>query len=69
MAILDVGKGMSFVRIDTKTGMQTQNEKGILEPFIIGTEPYNSDIVVLDSLGTVDERISGPGKQLFGDEY
>ena len=33
------------------------------------TVRYSIRSVVLDSLGTVDERISGPGKQLFGDEY
>ncbi|PPR47011.1 MAG: Penicillin-binding protein 1A [Alphaproteobacteria bacterium MarineAlpha5_Bin9] len=61
-----IPKGMSFVRIDSKTGKQTQNEQGVLEPFIIGTEPYNSDIIVLDSLGSVlSDTLSGTGNLLL----
>ena len=57
-----VPSGISFVRIDPQTGLQTDNKDGIMEPFIQGKEPFNKKILVLDSLGSVlTETLSGTG--------
>ena len=42
-----VPSGMSFVRIDPNTGLPSINENSILEPYILGSEPYNTDIDIL----------------------
>ena len=61
-----VPSGISFVRIDPETGLQTNKENGIMEPFIQGTEPFNKKTQVLDSLGSVTtETLSGTGSLLF----
>ena len=61
-----VPSGISFVRIDPETGLQTNKENGIMEPFIQGTEPFNKKNQVLDSLGSVTtETLSGTGSLLF----
>ena len=61
-----VPSGISFVRIDPETGLQTNKENGIMEPFIQGTEPFNKKIQVLDGLGSVTtETLSGTGSLLF----
>ncbi len=58
-----IPSGLSFVKIDSKTGLPSNNKESILEPFIFGTEPYNnSNINILDSLGiNSDDTISGTG--------
>ena len=58
-----VPSGLSFVKIDSKTGLPSNNEESILEPFIFGTEPYNNgNINILDSLGlNSKDTISGTG--------
>ncbi len=57
-----IPSGISFVNIDTQTGLQTDSNNGILEPFILGTEPFNKGVKVLDSLGSVQgETLSGTG--------
>ncbi len=57
-----VPSGISFVRIDPKTGMSSNNNESILEPYVIGTEPYNQNINVIDSLETIkNNSISGTG--------
>ena len=39
---------------------------GILEPFIVGTEPYNNNIIKLDSLSSINNNsISGTGSLLI----
>ena len=53
---------MTFVRIDPNTGMPSDNEDSILEPYILGTEPYNKKIDILDNLGSINsDSISGTG--------
>ncbi|MDC1296628.1 PBP1A family penicillin-binding protein [Alphaproteobacteria bacterium] len=62
-----IPSGMSFVRIDPTTGTISKNSKGILEPFILGTEPYNLvNIKKLDSLSSINNNsISGTGSLLL----
>ena len=53
---------MSFVRIDPKTGMPSNNNDSILEPYILGSEPYNGNIDILDNLSNIkNNSISGTG--------
>ena len=57
-----VPSGMSFVRIDPKTGMPSNNNDSILEPYILGSEPYNGNIDILDNLSNIkNNSISGTG--------
>ena len=46
--------------------MQTDSIDGILESFIVGTEPFNKKITVLDSLSSVRQgTLSGTGSLLI----
>jgi len=57
-----VPSGMSFVTINNKTGLPSGNKDSILEAFIEGSEPYTKDdISILDSLGIINNSISGTG--------
>ncbi len=57
-----VPSGMSFVRIDPKTGLASNNQDSILEPYIVGSEPFNKNIDILDNFGYMNENtISGTG--------
>ena len=49
-----------------KTGLPSSQEDSILEPYLIGTEPFNkNDLNILDSLGTINnDSISGTGSLL-----
>ena len=62
-----VPSGLSFVRIDPKTGLATKNTKGIMEAFMIGTEPYNKkNVMKLDNLSSINnDSISGTGSLLL----
>ena len=61
-----IPSGISFVKIDTKTGLQSNTKNAILEPFLIGTEPFNRDIRTLDDLGSItDNVITGTGSLLI----
>ena len=61
-----IPSGISFVKIDTKTGLQSNNKNAILEPFLIGTEPFNRDIRTLDNLGSINnDVITGTGSLLI----
>ena len=62
-----VPSGISFVNIDPSTGIFSKNDEGILEPFVIGTEPYNQDNVKrLESLSSINNNsISGTGSLLL----
>ncbi|MFL2510155.1 MAG: penicillin-binding protein 1A [Alphaproteobacteria bacterium] len=61
-----IPSGLSFVKIDQNTGMMTKDLYGILEPFIVGTEPYNNNIMKLDSLSSINNNsISGTGSLLI----
>ena len=53
---------MSFVTINNKTGLPSSDEQSVMEAFIDGTEPYTKDdINILDSLGIINNSISGTG--------
>ena len=61
-----IPSGISFVQIDPLTGLQTKSKKGILESFIIGTEPFNVEIRTLDNLGSINNNtITGTGSLLI----
>ena len=56
----------SVFKIDTKTGLQSNKKNAILEPFLIGTEPFNRDIRTLDDLGSINtDVITGTGSLLI----
>ncbi len=56
---------MSFVTINNKTGLPSSNKESIMEAFIEGSEPYTKDdISILDSLGIINNSISGTGALL-----
>ncbi len=60
-----IPSGISFVRIDPKTGMSSNNVDSILEPYLIGTEPYIKKINIIDTLGDIKSNsISGTGTLL-----
>ena len=57
-----VPSGLSFVTINNKTGLPSSDEGSIMEAFIEGSEPYSKDdISILDSLGIINNSISGTG--------
>ena len=57
-----VPSGLSFVKINPKTGLPSNSNNSIMETFIEGTEPYTrDDINILDSLGIINNSISGTG--------
>ncbi len=57
-----VPSGISFVRIDPNSGLPSNNDISILEPYIVGSEPYNKKIDILDNLGSIkNNSISGTG--------
>ncbi len=57
-----IPSGLSFVNISQQTGLPSNQENSITEAFIIGTEPYTKDdINILDSLGVINNSISGTG--------
>ena len=58
-----IPSGLSFVKINPKSGLPSNDSNSVLEPYIIGTEPfYNNNINILDSLGSINnDSISGTG--------
>ncbi len=61
-----IPSGISFVKIDPQTGLQTKDDGGILEAYIIGTEPFSNSIRILDDLGSINNSsISGTGSLLI----
>ncbi len=57
-----IPSGISFVRIDPSSGIISNNEGGINEPFILGSEPYSGNINVIDGLENFNNNsISGTG--------
>ncbi len=57
-----IPSGLSFVNINQKTGLPSNDKNSIMEAFIEGTEPYSKDdINILDSLGIFNNSISGTG--------
>ena len=60
-----VPSGLSFVKINNKTGLPSNDKESIMEAFIEGSEPYTQDdISILDSLGIISNSISGTGALL-----
>ncbi len=54
--------GISFVRIDPKNGNVSTNQDSIIEPFILGSEPYSDNIKIIDGLDNFNNNsISGTG--------
>ncbi len=54
--------GISFVRIDPNSGMVSNNQDSISEPFILGSEPYSNNINIIDGLENFNNNsISGTG--------
>ena len=61
-----VPSGLSFVTINNKTGLPSSKIGSIKEAFIEGSEPYTKDdINILDSLGIINNSISGTGGLLY----
>ena len=57
-----IPSGLSFVNINPNTGLPSNKENSIMEAFVEGTEPYSlDDINILDSLGVINNSISGTG--------
>ena len=60
-----IPSGLSFVKIDPKTGLPSNSEDSILEPYLVGSEPFNNNLNILDSLGSINnDTISGTGSLL-----
>ena len=61
-----IPSGLSFVKIDPKTGLPSNKQESILEPYLYGNEPFNNnDLNILDSLGSINnDSISGTGSLL-----
>ena len=54
--------GISFVRIDPNSGVISNQQGSIVEPFILGSEPYSDKINVIDGLENFNNNsISGTG--------
>ena len=45
-----IPSGISFVRIDPSSGNVSTKEDSIVEPFILGSEPYSQNINIIDGL-------------------
>ncbi len=57
-----IPSGISFVRIDPKSGTISNKNNSIIEPFILGSEPYSGNINVIDGLENFNNNsISGTG--------
>ncbi len=57
-----VPSGISFVRIDPNSGMVSNNQNSIIEPFILGSEPFSGNIAIIDGLENFNnDSISGTG--------
>ena len=57
-----IPNGLTFINIDPKTGMPSNNKNAIMEPFIKYSENIlKNEINVIDSLGYSSEKISGTG--------
>ena len=57
-----IPSGISFVRIDPKSGTVSNQQGSIVEPFILGSEPYLDKINIIDGLEKFNNNsISGTG--------
>jgi penicillin-binding protein 1A len=61
-----IAPGISFVKIDLQTGLQTDSNNGIMEAYKQGTEPFNNNVTVINNLGSVtNSTLSGTGNLLI----
>ena len=57
-----VPSGISFVRIDPNNGMVSNKQNSIIEPFVLGSEPFSGNISIIDGLESMNnDSISGTG--------
>ena len=57
-----IPSGISFVRIDPRNGMISNQQGSISEPFILGSEPYSGNVNIIDGLENFNNNsISGTG--------
>ena len=57
-----IPSGISFVRIDPNSGMVSNKQNSIMEPFILGSEPFSGNISIIDGLENFNnDSISGTG--------
>ncbi len=57
-----IPSGISFVRIDPNSGIISNKKNSIVEPFILGSEPYSGNINIIDGLEDFNNNsISGTG--------
>ncbi len=57
-----VPAGISFVRINPSNGMVSNEKSSIIEPFVLGSEPYSENINIIDGLENFNNNsISGTG--------
>ena len=57
-----IPSGISFVRIDPNSGNVSTKKDSIVEPFILGSEPYSDNINIIDGLENFNNNsISGTG--------
>ena len=57
-----IPSGISFVRIDPSNGTVSNKKGSIIEPFILGSEPYSDQINIIDGLENFNNNsISGTG--------
>ncbi len=57
-----IPSGISFVRIDPKSGAVSNQQGSIVEPFVIGSEPYSDNVNIIDGLENFNNNsISGTG--------
>ncbi len=57
-----VPSGISFVRIDPNSGMVSNKQNSIIEPFVLGSEPFSGNISIIDGLESINnDSISGTG--------
>jgi len=57
-----IPSGISFVRIDPNSGSVSNQQGSIVEPFILGSEPYSDKINIIDGLENFNNNsISGTG--------
>ncbi len=57
-----IPSGISFVRIDPNSGVISNKKDSMIEPFILGSEPYSGNINIIDGLEDFNNNsISGTG--------
>ncbi len=57
-----IPSGISFVKIDPNTGLSSNENNSILEPYLVGTEPFYKKINIIDTLSNINNNsISGTG--------